>query len=123
MARVTVEDCLLKVPNKFELVLLASKRAKDIESGATPSIPKDNDKPSIIALREIAEDVISIDGLRKVSKKSIVEDVNTVHTFEEKEKDIVAEEIIDDRKPVSSEDFEAGRAGDYTENSEEGDEG
>ncbi len=74
MARVTVEDCLLKVHNKFELVLLASKRARDIERGATPSVPKDNDKPTILALREIAEETISLDGLRELTKKSLVEE-------------------------------------------------
>jgi DNA-directed RNA polymerase subunit omega len=105
MARVTVEDCLVKVPNKFELVLLAAKRAKDIEAGAPPSIPKDNDKPSIIALREIAEDVISVDGLRKISKKSIIEDADTIHTFEERIA-IEAEEIIDDRVIMNPEDFD-----------------
>jgi DNA-directed RNA polymerase subunit omega len=74
MARVTVEDCVAVVPNKFELVLLASKRAKDIERGATPSIPKDDDKPTIVALREIAENTISLDGLRSITKKSTIEE-------------------------------------------------
>lgn len=73
MARVTVEDCLLKVPNKFELVLLATKRSKDIQHGASPTVAKDNDKPTIIALREIAEETISIDGLKELCKRSLVE--------------------------------------------------
>jgi DNA-directed RNA polymerase omega subunit len=101
MARVTVEDCLLKVSNKFELVLLAAKRAKDVEAGATPAVPKDNDKPAIVALREIADDVISIDGLRKISKKSIIEDANTIHTFGQKD-GIEEEEIVDDREPMKN---------------------
>lgn len=71
MARVTVEDCLLVVPNKFELVLLASKRAKDIDRGAVPSVSKDNDKATIIALREIAGQTISVDALRELTKESI----------------------------------------------------
>ncbi|MDR2075081.1 MAG: DNA-directed RNA polymerase subunit omega [Holosporales bacterium] len=118
MARVTVEDCLLKVPNKFELVLLAAKRAKDVEAGATPAVPKDNDKPAIIALREIADDVISIDGLRKISKKSIVEDTNTIHTFGERT-DIEEEEIVDDREPVKDFDEEETNDNDELENADE----
>lgn len=69
MARVTVEDCIEKVPNRFELVLMASKRAKDIDRGAMPSIPRDNDKSTIIALREIAGETISLDGLRELAKR------------------------------------------------------
>jgi len=55
MARVTVEDCLDKVANRFELVLIASKRARQIANGAEPFVPWDNDKPTVVALREIAE--------------------------------------------------------------------
>ena len=55
MARVTVEDCIDQVNNRFELVLLATKRARQIARGATPLIDEENDKPTVIALREIAE--------------------------------------------------------------------
>jgi len=55
MARVTVEDCLENVANRFELVLVASKRARQIANGATPLVDWDNDKPTVVALREIAE--------------------------------------------------------------------
>lgn len=58
MARVTVEDCLQKVENRFELVLVASKRARQISNGAEPTVEWDNDKPTVIALRELAEDTI-----------------------------------------------------------------
>lgn len=74
MARVTVEDCIDKVKNRFELVLMASKRAKDLERGAQPSVTKDNDKPTIIALREIAEETISLEALRELAKNGITED-------------------------------------------------
>ncbi|MBR1479447.1 MAG: DNA-directed RNA polymerase subunit omega [Alphaproteobacteria bacterium] len=70
MARVTVEDCIEKVENRFELVLMAAKRAKDIDRGTMPSIPRDNDKSTIIALREIAGDTISLDGLRELAKRA-----------------------------------------------------
>ena len=57
MARVTVEDCVLKVPNRFELVLLAAQRSRDIAAGAPISLDRDNDKNPVVALREIAEKV------------------------------------------------------------------
>ncbi len=54
MARVTVEDCLEHADNRFNLVLLASKRARQLANGAVPLVPADNDKPTVLALREIA---------------------------------------------------------------------
>ena len=64
MARVTVEDCVRMVPNRFELVLLASQRARDIRSGAELTVERDNDKNAVIALREIAEEAIDLETLR-----------------------------------------------------------
>ncbi|WP_457668090.1 DNA-directed RNA polymerase subunit omega [Thiolapillus sp.] len=59
MARVTVEDCLDHVDNRFNLVLLASKRARQLENGVEPLVPWDNDKPTVVALREIAAGLIT----------------------------------------------------------------
>jgi len=60
MARVTVEDCLENVDNRFELVMLATRRARQMrEFGAEPMVPEENDKPTVIALREIAEGLVS----------------------------------------------------------------
>lgn len=60
MARVTVEDCLENVANRFELIMVASKRARQIANdGAEPMVPEDNDKPTVVALREIAENKIN----------------------------------------------------------------
>lgn len=64
MARVTVEDCVVKVPNRFELVLLAAQRAREITSGAPLSLERDDDKNPVVALREIAEDTIQLDHLQ-----------------------------------------------------------
>src|SRR6476659_6078883 len=64
MARVTVEDCVVKVPNRFELVLLASQRAREITSGAPLSLDRDDDKNPVVALREIAEETIRLDHLK-----------------------------------------------------------
>ena len=65
MARVTVEDCIDKVPNRFELVLMAANRARQISGGELPTVPEDNDKNPVIALREIAEETILADDLRE----------------------------------------------------------
>ncbi len=65
MARVTVEDCLENVDNRFELVMLATKRARQIAvQGAEPLVPVEGDKPTVIALREIAEGLVSTDSMR-----------------------------------------------------------
>jgi DNA-directed RNA polymerase subunit omega len=64
MARVTVEDCVLKVPNRFELVLLAAQRAREITSGGPLTLDRDDDKNPVIALREIAEDTVGLEHLR-----------------------------------------------------------
>ena len=63
MARVTVEDCILKIPNRFELVLLAGQRARDLSAGAEETLDRDNDKNPVVALREIAEETIDIEAL------------------------------------------------------------
>ena len=59
MARVTVEDCVTKIPNRFKLVMLAGKRAKDIAAGAELLVDRDNDKNPVVALREISEDKVA----------------------------------------------------------------
>ena len=59
MARITVEDCLENVDNRFDLVLLASRRARQLVNGVDPLVPWENDKPTVVALREIAEGLIS----------------------------------------------------------------
>ena len=65
MARVTVEDCIDKVQNRFELVLLASHRARQISQGASITVPRDNDKNPVVALREIAEETLSPGDLKE----------------------------------------------------------
>ena len=65
MARVTVEDCIEKVPNRFNLVLLASHRARAISAGAQILVDRDNDKNPVVSLREIADDVVDSEELRE----------------------------------------------------------
>jgi DNA-directed RNA polymerase subunit omega len=64
MARVTVEDCVLKVPNRFELVLVAAQRAREITAGAQLTLDRDDDKNPVVALREIADDTVAVDRLQ-----------------------------------------------------------
>lgn len=59
MARITVEDCLNKIDNRFEMVLTATKRARQIANGAEPLVEEENDKPTVIALREIADGLVN----------------------------------------------------------------
>jgi DNA-directed RNA polymerase subunit omega len=71
MARVTVEDCVLRVPNRFELVLFAAQRARDISAGSPLSVDRDNDKNPVVALREIADSTVSIDHLNNALVKGL----------------------------------------------------
>lgn len=63
MARITVEDCLDKIDNRFHLVLAAAKRARQLAMGGDPLVPWENDKPTVVALRELAEDKLDINKL------------------------------------------------------------
>jgi DNA-directed RNA polymerase subunit omega len=65
MARVTVEDCVDKVPNRFELVMLAAHRARSLASGSPLTVDRDNDKNPVVALREIAEETLTANQLRE----------------------------------------------------------
>jgi DNA-directed RNA polymerase subunit omega len=71
MARVTVEDCVTKVPNRFELVMIASQRARDVSAGSSITIERDNDKNPVVALREIADGTIGLAELKESLIKSL----------------------------------------------------
>jgi|SRR5450756_660672 len=71
MARVTVEDCVQKIPNRFKLVLVAAQRARNLSRGEELTIDRDDDKNPVVALREIAEETISIEGLELDLIKSL----------------------------------------------------
>ena len=71
MARVTVEDCVERIPNRFELVLLAAQRARNLSRGEEITVDRDNDKNPVVALREIAESTISLDKLNSDLVKSL----------------------------------------------------
>ncbi|MBM84673.1 MAG: DNA-directed RNA polymerase subunit omega [Rhodospirillaceae bacterium] len=65
MARVTVEDCVIKIPNRFDLVMVASQRSRDVSAGAQMTLDRDNDKNPVVALREIAEETIDIGEIQE----------------------------------------------------------
>ena len=91
MARVTVEDCIDKVPNRYELLMVAAQRAKDIAAGSMLTLPRDNDKNTVVALREIAENTISIDELQRSLVMGLQKYVE-VEEPEEEEMEIMAAE-------------------------------
>jgi len=85
MARVTVEDCVLKVPNRFELVLLAGQRARAVAAGAPLTVERDNDKNPVVALREIADETVSLEGLQNSLIKGLQKQVETDEPEEDRE--------------------------------------
>lgn len=91
MARVTVEDCVDKIPNRYELLMVAAQRAKDISSGAPLTVDRDNDKNSVVALREIAEETVSIEELQRSLVMGLQKFVE-VEEPEEEELEIMAAE-------------------------------
>ncbi len=79
MARVTVEDCIDKVTNRFDLVMLAAHRAREIASGATLTIERDNDKNPVVALREIADETVAPEALQQSLIQSMQKHVDFDH--------------------------------------------
>lgn len=91
MARVTVEDCVEKIPNRYELLMVAAQRAKDISAGAPITVARDNDKNPVIALREIADGTVNIEDLQKSLVLGLQKYVE-VEEPEEEELEILAAE-------------------------------
>ena len=91
MARVTVEDCVEKIPNRYELLLVAAQRAKDISSGSPIRVDRDNDKNSVVALREIAENQADVEELQRSLVMGLQKYVE-VEEPEEEELEILAAE-------------------------------
>ncbi len=83
MARVTVEDCVQKVPNRFELVLLAAHRSRMIREGSPITVDRDNDKDPVVSLREIADETIDL----KVVKEALISNLQDIRPGEENERE------------------------------------
>ena len=129
MARITVEDCIDKFDSRFELVLVASNRARKLHSGDEPTVQKNNDKNTVIALREIADETISADEF----KQSLVEEYQTVSPINEEDElslefsdehveegDTSTDEIKeDDLESKSVEEFEETKESDTETNDNE----
>jgi DNA-directed RNA polymerase subunit omega len=90
MARVTVEDCVDKIPNRFDLVLLSSHRARAISSGAPLTVDRDNDKNPVVALREIADETVKVDDL----ENSFVESMQKYIDRDEPEEDEMTDQAL-----------------------------
>lgn len=89
MARVTVEDCVEKVPNRFDLVVLAAQRSRDISSGAPLTLERDNDKNPVVALREIAEETVDPEHLKE-SRITLMQRYHKEDTPEEDDMEEIA---------------------------------
>jgi len=105
MARITVEDCLENVDNRFQLVLVSSKRARQIMQGAEPFVDRENDKPTVIALREIAEGYVSNAILHEEAQQALME-ADEITDEDRDSEDAVAEAGPEEKGP------EAEAAGD-----------
>lgn len=95
MARVTVEDCVDKVPNRFDLVLLAAHRARSISTGAELTIDRDNDKNPVVALREIADEMIPPEDLREQAIESLQRQIEVDEPEEDKMAFLMGAEATD----------------------------
>ncbi len=101
MARVTVEDCLPAVKNRFDLVLVASRRARKLALGATPLLEPENDKPTVIALREIAAGLINQEILDDMeTKEKQAEEYEAALEFAELKSDEVKQSMSDQSKEL-----------------------
>lgn len=94
MARVTVEDCVLKIPNRFDLVMLAAHRSRAVSAGATLTIDRDNDKNPVVALREIADETIGLVETRDSLIRSLQRHVEVDEPEEEDTLELMAGAIM-----------------------------
>jgi len=125
MARVTVEDCLENVENRFQLVLVAAKRTRQLAFGADPLVPEDRDKPTVIALREIAEGLVTPDILEEEEidlEKELfgeTEETKTEAETETKTKDLSLEEDTAANESSAADDDTGDSNADDSSNNEE----
>lgn len=114
MARVTVEDCVVHIPNRFDLVLEAAYRAKQIASGAPLTVDRDNDKNAVVALREIADQTISLDELHEhtINQFSKVsQSYDSIDEPDSEETNEARELLAEETRGGSTAEFEADDSG------------
>lgn len=96
MARVTVEDCIVRIPNRFELVMTAAQRSRELSVGAELTVDRDNDKNPVVALREIAEQTVDIGELGVSLVRGLQKHVDVEEQVEEGDEFLAAEEALSD---------------------------
>ena len=99
MARVTVEDCILKVDNRFDLIVLAAHRGREITAGSELTVSRDNDKNPVVSLREIADETIKIDELKEsmvASLQTQLVDDETSDIENEEDEEVIEEEKVEE---------------------------
>ena len=102
MARITVEDCLDKIDNRFDMTLIAAERARQIAMGAEPLVPFDNDKPTVIALREISEGLMSREVLDEIAAAAKAADLAVAAEAEARRETESAEDEEESAAPAAS---------------------
>ena len=112
MARITVEDCIDKFPSRFELVLVASNRARKLHAGENPSVEIDNDKNTVIALREIAEETITTENL----KNDLIEEYQTNTFTEDEDINELEDNSNDDQSEENEAELHEGKQSDDSDN-------
>jgi DNA-directed RNA polymerase subunit omega len=121
MARVTVEDCILKLPNRFELVMVASQRARRIGAGAALTVDRDNDKNPVISLREIADETVNLEDL----KEDLIKSHQRIFAMQDDDKEDVIEEMSNEEEwsaMVAQANQEAIDGGDFAADDDDADE-
>lgn len=99
MARVTVEDCVLKIPNRFDLVMIAAHRSRSVSAGAPLTVDRDNDKNPVVALREIADETIGLEDTRELVIRSLQRHVENDQPEEEDTLELMAGAIMAGEEP------------------------
>lgn len=94
MARVTVEDCVIRVPNRFKLVMLAAQRSRELSVGGELTVERDNDKNPVVALREIAEETVGLDVLEESLVQGLQKNVDVDEPMDEAEELLAVEEAL-----------------------------
>ena len=111
MARVTVEDCIVRVPNRFELVMFAAQRARAVSAGAPLTVDRDNDKNPVVALREIADATVDLDGLETALIQGLQKHVEVDEPEEAEVRDLIESETqlagVDFGAPAAADDEDA----------------
>ena len=123
MARITVEDCVTRVPNRFELVMLAAQRARDVSAGAPLTVERDNDKNPVVALREIADDTVELDHLRYELIHGLRRHVEVDDQPDDEVLAALQEQSFMERAPVALADLDDDEQEDQEDEDEESDEG